>query len=360
MNKFEYMERYGFEQLCFFQDRGTGLKAITCIHNTVLGPALGGTRFWNYADEEAAVEDCLRLARGMTYKSAMAGLALGGGKSVIIGDVKALRKDSIRTEAFWRTFGRYVNGLAGRYITAEDVGTITQDMAYVNMETNYVVGLPGRSGNPAPYTARGVYKSLLACCNHVYGSDSLSGKRVAIQGMGAVGFALAEMLCGDGATIVFSELDDEKAERAITELKATRVHDKDIYSADCDIYAPCALGATINDLTLPLLKCKIICGAANNVLKDAPTHAKALRDRDIIYAPDYVANAGGVINVSYEFAEGGYNETAALRDIDRLYWRIREILKTSDETGQLTYETADQMAEARIEAVRKIKGIYNR
>jgi len=357
VKKFEYMEKYGFEQLCFFQDKDTGLKAITCVHSTVLGPGLGGTRFWNYATEDEAIEDVLRLARGMTYKNSVAGLALGGGKSVIIGDVKQLRRDSVRREVFWRTFGRYVNGLSGRYITAEDMNTTTQDMKYVHMETNYVAGLPGRSGNPAPYTARGLYKSMLACCEHVFGVSSASGKTVAIQGMGAVAYTLAEYLHKDGANIIFSEMDDEKAQKAIYDFGAKRVALDDIYSVDCDIYSPCAMGATVNDVTIPQFKCKIICGGANNVLKDAPVHAKSLRERGIVYAPDYVVNAGGVINVSHEFADKGYIEEASISDIDRLYLRILEILRTADEKGRLTYEIADEMAEARIDAVRKVKGI---
>jgi leucine dehydrogenase len=357
MNKFEYMEKYNYEQLVFFQDRDTGLKAITCVHNTVLGPALGGTRLWNYASEDEATEDVLRLARGMTYKNAMAGLQLGGGKSVIIGDVRPLQKDSVRREAFWRAFGRFVNGLSGRYITAEDMNTTTLDMDYVHMETKYVAGLHGRSGNPSPYTARGVFKSMLACCNHVFGTGSTSGKTVAIQGMGAVAYVLAGHLHEDGAKIVFSELDDDKAERAIKAFGATRVLADDLYSVDCDIYSPCAMGATVNDTTIPQLKCKIICGGANNTLKDAPIHAKALKDKGIVYAPDYVANAGGVINVSHEFDEGGYYEPAAIVDVDRLYDRVSEILRISDEKGRLTYEIADEMAEARIEAVRRTKGI---
>jgi len=351
------MEKYDYEQLVFFQDRNTGLKAITCVHNTVLGPGLGGTRFWNYASEDEAVEDCLRLARGMTYKNAVAGLSLGGGKSVIIGDVQQIRRDTVRREVFWRTFGRFVNGLSGRYITAEDMNTTTQDMKYVHMETPHVAGLPGRSGNPSPYTARGVYKSMLACCEHVFGTASTKGKTVAIQGMGAVAFTLAAHLHEEGANIVFSEMDDEKAAKAISDFGAKRVALDDIYSVDCDIYSPNAMGATVNDITIPQLQCKIICGGANNVLKDAPVHGKALKDRGIVYAPDYVANAGGVINVSHEFAERGYNEEAALSDIDRLFLRIREILRTADEKGRMSHEIADEMAEARIDAVRKVKGI---
>ncbi|MCL2404819.1 MAG: leucine dehydrogenase [Defluviitaleaceae bacterium] len=360
MDKFGYMKEYGFEQLCFFHDGSTGLKAITCIHNTVLGPSLGGTRFWNYSDEEEAVEDVLRLARGMTYKSALAGLALGGGKSVIIGDPKELRRDPIKREAFWRAFGRYIEGLSGRYITAEDVGTSTQDMVFVNMETNNVVGLPGRSGDPSPFTALGVYKSMQACCKHIYGDISLKGKTVAIQGVGNVGYYLCKHLHDEGANIIVSDVSDERLQKCVEDFGVTVVGINDIYSVDCDIYAPCALGATVNDDTIPVLKCKIICGGANNQLKNPTVHGLALQQRGICYAPDYLANAGGVINVSYELAEGGYNHEAALRDIEYIYRRMRDILRISDETGQLTFQTADAMAEGRLKAVKDIKSILTR
>jgi len=358
MDKFGYMEKYGFEQLCFFHDKSTGLKAITAIHNTVLGPALGGSRFWVYEDEEQAVEDALRLARGMTYKSALAGLALGGGKTVILGDPTILRKDPIRREAFWRAFGRYLEGLNGRYITAEDVGTTTQDMVYMHMETNHVVGLPGRSGDPSPYTARGVFKSILACCSHVYGSDSVEGKTIAVQGIGNVGYYLSKYLHEAGAKLIVTDVNQAAIDRAVKEFGASVVAPDEIYSVECDIYAPCALGATINDDTIPRLKAKIVCGGANNVLHKAAEHGKALQDRGILYAPDYLANAGGVINVSYERAEFGYNEEAALRDIDFIYHRMLDILTIAKETGRLTHEVADELAEKRIEAVRNIKSIY--
>jgi len=358
MDKFGYMEKYGYEQLCFFNHTPTGLKAIVCIHNTVLGPALGGTRVWNaYADEEAAVEDVLRLARGMTYKSALAGLALGGGKAVIIGDPKEIRKDPTRREAFWRAFGRYVEGLSGRYITAEDVNTSTQDMVYVNMETNNVVGLPGRSGDPSPYTALGVFKSMKACCMHVYGSNSVEGKTVAVQGLGNVGYNLCKYLHEEGAKLIVTDINQESIDRVVNEFGATAVGKDDIYGVECDIYSPNALGATINDDTIPKLKCKVICGGANNQLKDATIHGKALKEKGIAYAVDYLANAGGVINVFYELSENGYNEEASLRDIDRIYYRMLDILRISEESGALTHETADKMAEDRIEAVKNVKSV---
>ena len=357
MDKLKYMEEYGYEQLCFFHDKYTGLKAIVCIHNTVLGPSLGGTRFWNYATEDEAAEDVLRLARGMTYKSALAGLALGGGKAVIIGDPAKLRKDPTRREAFWRAFGRYINGLSGRYITAEDVGTSTQDMVYVNMETTNVVGLPGRSGDPSPYTALGVFKSMQACCKHVYGDKSLKDKVVSIQGVGNVGEHLVNILHKEGAKMLITDVNKKKVDELVAKYGATAVGIDEIYERECDIYAPCALGATVNDETIPKLKCKIICGGANNVLKNPQVHGRALQEKMIYYAPDYLANAGGVINVSYEKAEGGYTEQAVLRDIDRIYFRMLDILRISEETGKLTFETADEMAEARIESVRNIRSI---
>jgi leucine dehydrogenase len=360
LDKFGYMEEYGFEQLCLFYDKATGLKAITCIHNTVLGPALGGSRFWNYKHEDDAILDVLRLARGMTYKSAVAGLPLGGGKSVIIGDANELRKDSVRTEAFWRAFGRYLEGLSGRYITAADVGTSVQDMVYIHKETNHVVGLPGRSGSPSPYTALGVFKSILACCKHVYGTDSVEGKVVAVQGVGAVGYNLCKLLHEAGAKLIVCDTVQASIDKCVDEFGAKAVALDDIYDADCDIYAPCALGATVNDDTIPQFKCKIICGGANNQLKDAKVHGKMLQDKGIVYAPDYVANAGGVINVSYEVSEGGYNEEASLRSIGLIYVRMLEILRTSEETGQLAHNCADRMAEARIEAIKSIKGIFIR
>lgn len=357
MEKFKYMEEFGYEQLCFFQDKGTGLKAIVCVHNTVLGPALGGTRVWKYDSEEEAAEDVLRLARGMTYKSALAGLALGGGKAVIIGDPNEIKRDPTRREAFWRAFGRYVHGLSGRYITAEDVGTSTQDMVYVNMETNHVVGLPGRSGDPSPFTALGVFHSMQACCRHVYGDISLEGKTVAVQGAGSVGYYLCQLLYDAGAKIIITDVVAERAARCVQEFGAAAVEPDAIYAAQADIYAPCALGATINDATIPLLNAKIICGGANNQLRNPLVHGKALQERGIVYAPDYLANAGGVINVSYEHADGGYNEEAARRDIERIYNRMREVLRISAESGELTFQTADRLAEGRIEAMRAVKAI---
>lgn len=358
MNKFEYMEKHGHEQLCFFQDKATGLKAITAIHNTSLGPALGGTRIWNYDNEDQAIEDALRLSRGMTYKSAASGLNLGGGKTVIWGDVNKLRENSVKNEAFWRTFGRFIESLGGRYITAEDVGTTTQDMKFINMETDYVSGLPNKSGDPSPYTALGVLKAMQACCEHVYGSASLSGKTVAVQGVGSVGYEFCKLLHKEGAKLIVANRSHKKADQAVKEFGAVKVDTDKIYSIACDIFAPCALGAVINDETIPQLKCKIVCGAANNVLKDPAAHGKALFDKGIAYAPDYVANAGGLINVSLELSPNGYNESEALRLIELIHDRVLEILRISMETKQPTHLIADQMAEERISAIQLSKAFY--
>ena len=357
MDKFAYMEKYDYEQLCLFQDKDTGLKAIVCLHSTVLGPGLGGTRVWNYADEEEAIEDVLRLARGMTYKNAMAGLPLGGGKAVVIADSKELNKDSVRREAFWRAFGRFVEGLSGRYITAMDMNTTVDDMAYIHAETNNVACLPGRSGTPSPFTALGVYRSILACVKHVYGEESVAGKRVLVQGLGSVGYSLCERLHEGRAQLLVSDINEEVVEKAVAQFGAIKVDVDKIAAADCDIYAPCAMGAVVNDETIPQFKCKIICGGANNILKDAAVHGQAIRDRGIVCAPDYVVNAGGVINVAHELVEGGYNEEAATRDVMRIYERIVEVLRVSDETGKPPHEVADAMAEARVAAIKKIKGI---
>ncbi|MCL2702437.1 MAG: leucine dehydrogenase [Defluviitaleaceae bacterium] len=356
MKIFDYMQQYGYEQLVYFHDKATDLKAITCIHSTVLGPSLGGTRIWNYQDEDEATLDVLRLARGMTYKSACAGLNLGGGKAVIIADPQELRKDIVRREAFFRSFGRFVEGLNGRYITAEDMNTTTQDMDYINMETNFVVGLEHKSGNPAPFTALGVYKAILACCEAEYGSTCLKGKKVLVQGIGAVGYRLCQHLHEDGAELFVSELNRERVAAAVEKFGAVEVDGNDVYGFDCDIFAPCAKGAGLNDETIPRLKCKIIAGAANNVLADIKKHGQQLHDRGIIYAPDYVANAGGVINVYWELHT--YDVETVKRGIERIYSQTLEIILTSREKNLPTALIADQMAEARIDAMRHVNSIY--
>lgn len=356
MKKFDYMQKHGYEQLVYYYDRFSGLKGFICIHNTTLGPALGGTRVWEYADEEDAVLDVMRLARGMTKKAACAGLNLGGGKAVIIGNSKALRKDTVRREAFWRSFGRYVDSLGGRFITAEDVGTSPDDMALVRMETDHVVGLPTTSGDPSPFTAIGVLKGIKACLKEVNGSAKLEGIRVAVEGVGHVGSALCDMLKEEGAILTICDIDQE-AVRTVAERTGATIVDKEaIYDVDCDVFAPCALGAILNDNSIPRLKAKIIAGSANNQLEDSERHGKMVHDLGLTYAPDYVINAGGLINVYNEII--GYCKDAALADVDRIYDRIREIIRESRETNTPAYLVADRMAERRIEMMRNINSIY--
>lgn len=356
MNKFDYMQKYGYEQLVYLHDRHSGLKGIICIHNTTLGPALGGTRVWEYENEDDAVYDVLRLARGMTKKAACAGLNLGGGKAVIIGNSKQLRKDTVRREAFWRAFGRYIEGLGGRYITAEDVGTSPEDMTLVRMETNHVLGLPTTSGDPSPFTAYGVYKGIKACLKEEYGSAKLDGIKIAVSGVGHVGSSLCEMLAKEGAILTISDIDEESTKRVSELTGATVVKSEEIYDVDCDVFAPCALGAVINDNTLSRLKCKIIAGCANNVLEDSQKHGTMLHEMGLVYAPDYVINAGGLINVYQERI--GYNKEASMAAIDLIFDRVREIIRESKDSNTPTYLVADRMAERRIEMMRNINSIH--
>ncbi|MGB7595602.1 MAG: Glu/Leu/Phe/Val dehydrogenase [Erysipelotrichaceae bacterium] len=356
MEKFEYMEKYGYEQLVYMHDRNSGLKGLICIHNTVLGPALGGTRIWEYECEDDAVLDVLRLARGMTKKAACAGLNLGGGKAVLIGNSKKLRMDTVRREAFWRAFGKYVESLGGRYITAEDVGTTPEDMEFVHMETKHVTGLRNTSGDPSPLTALGVYKGIKACAKELTGTSKLEGMKIAVQGLGHVGSYLCKHLSEEGAILFVSDIDQERVSEVVRIYQATAVPTEDIIGLDVDIFAPCAMGAVINATTIPTLKCKIIAGAANNVLKDAEVDGQAIHDMGILYAPDYVINAGGLINVYQEII--GYDYDSVIRQIDIIYDRIREIIRTSKETNTPTYLVADQMAEKRIQMMSAISSIY--
>ncbi|CDO01948.1 Leucine dehydrogenase [Oceanobacillus picturae] len=345
MEIFTYMEKYDYEQLVFCQDKSSGLKAIIAIHDTTLGPALGGTRMWTYKSEEEAIEDALRLAKGMTYKNAAAGLNLGGGKTVIIGDPK---KD--KNPEMFRAFGRYIQGLNGRYITAEDVGTTVHDMDLIHLETDFVTGISpesGSSGNPSPVTAYGVYKGMKAAAMEAYGSDSLEGKTVAIQGVGNVAYALCEFLHEEGAKLIVTDINKQSVERAVEAFNATAVDPDDIYDVDCDIYAPCALGATVNDDTINRLKAKIIAGSANNQLKSSK-HGDIIHEKGIVYAPDYVINSGGVINVADELV--GYNQKRAMKKVETIYDSLTRVFEISRTDNIPTYVAADRMAEERIEA----------
>lgn len=342
------MSQYNHENLLFCNDNETGLKAIIGVHNTVLGPALGGTRIWSYNNEMEAINDVLRLSRGMTYKNSLAGLNLGGGKAVIIGDSR-----KIKSEALMRRFGKFVESLAGKYITAEDVGISPADMVYVNMETNHVVGLPGKSGDPSPVTARGVYMGMKACAKEQFGTDSLAGRKISVQGVGHVGEYLVASLAKEGAEIYITDIHEPTLKRVAEQYGAKVVGLDEIYDLDVDIYAPCALGATVNDETLNRLKCSIISGAANNQLAIEAVHGQAVMDKGIIYAPDYALNAGGVINCYSEVA--GLSADWALSKADDIYSTITEIVKRSKNENIPTYQIANKMAEERIEKVGRIK-----
>jgi len=339
------------EQVVFCNDNETGLKAIIAIHNTVLGPALGGTRMWAYNNEAEALNDVLRLSRGMTYKAAISGLNLGGGKAVIIGDSK-----KIKNEQLMRRFGKFVNSLGGKYITAEDVGIGTKDMEYVKMETNFVTGIPesmGGSGDPSPVTAFGVYMGMKASAKFAYGSDSLQGKKVFVQGIGHVGENLVDYLVKEGAIVSIFDINEERLVECANATGVTIFKGNDVYEADMDIYAPCALGATLNTDSISKLKCSIIAGAANNQLEDEMLHGKMLLDKGIVWAPDFLINAGGLINVYSEL--NGYNREEAMSNAQKIYDLTGSILKTAQAENITTIVAAKNIAEKRIAEIGKMK-----
>ena len=343
MQIFDTIAGMGHEQVVLCHDPAANYRGIIAIHSTILGPALGGTRFWSYATDEEAIVDALRLARGMTYKNAVAGLNLGGGKSVIIGDNKTAFREMI-----FRAHGRFVESLGGRYITAEDVGTSTADMDYVHMETDYVSGLAGRSGDPSPVTAHGVFRAIQASAKERWGTDDLSTRTVSLQGCGHVGYYLSKELHEAGAKLVVTDIDAERVKRVVNEFGARGVGADEIYGTTADIFAPCALGAIVNDKTIPLLKVEIVAGAANNQLLEE-RHGDELERRNILYAPDYVANAGGVINVYSELA--GWTSARSFRKADEIYETVRKVFEIAKEEKVPTYLAADRLAEQRIRAV---------
>ncbi len=354
MQTFEMITKMGHEQVVFFSDPSCNLKAIIAIHDTTLGPALGGTRMWPYASEAEALEDVLRLSRGMTYKAAISGLNLGGGKAVIIGDP---RKD--KSEALFRAYGRFVESLNGRYISAEDVNITVDDVEQIFLETNMVTGVPlihGGSGNPAPYTALGVFRGMEAACFKVFGNRELKDRTVAVQGVGSVGFELSLLLRDAGAKILFTDVSEENIKRMKEACPQAQFVDvNEIHKQACDVFAPCALGAAINDQSIEELKCRIVCGAANNQLKE-DKHGLELKKRNILYAPDYLINAGGLMNVSIEFE--GWSDSKSRRMIDKIFETTLDIFKVSDEKNIATNEAADFLAEERIESIKKIKTSY--
>jgi len=341
MEFFELMAEGGHEQVVLWSEPSLGYRGVIAIHDTTLGPALGGTRFWNYASGDDAIVDALRLARGMTFKASVAGLLLGGGKSVIWGDRKTTNREMI-----FRAHGRAVESLHGRYITAEDVGTSPADMEFVAMETEHVVGLPGRSGDPSPVTAHGVYCGIKACCEARYGSDALEGRHVVVQGLGHVGLALCEDLSEAGVRLTVTDIDSARVAGAVERFGAEAVAPDAVFDVAADVFAPCALGAVINDETLPRLKFDIVAGSANNQLGREHVHGPALHEAGILYAPDFVINAGGLINVYGEM--NGWTAERSMRKASDIHGTLLEVFKLAEADGVPPSEAAHQIAERRL------------
>ncbi len=336
----------GHEQIVFCNDEDTGLKAIIGIHNTVLGPALGGTRMWTYQSEWHALNDVLRLSRGMTFKSAITGLNLGGGKAVIIGDAKTQKNDDLM-----RRFGQFVDSLSGKYITAEDVGMETRDMDVIREVTPHVTGISeskGGAGNPSPITAYGVYMGMKAAAKYQFGTDNLDGKKILVQGVGHVGETLVKYITDEGAKVVVNDINEVRLEELSKKYGANVVLGNDIYGLDVDIYAPCALGATINDETIGQLKAKVIAGAANNQLADEVKHGRLLKEKGIAYAPDFLINAGGIINVYAELE--GYGKDEIIRKTENIYNTTLDIFNLSEQENITTHRAAFNIAQSRIDA----------
>jgi len=351
MKIFTQMTKHDHEQIVFGQDKEAGLWAIIAIHDTSLGPALGGTRMWPYETEEQALNDVLRLSRGMTYKAAATGLSLGGGKGVIIGD-----PDKDKSEVLFRAYGRLVEGLHGRFVTGEDVGIDVRDVEWMRTETMYVVGISealGGGGDPSPVTARGVYFGMRACMEEVFGTSSLKGMAVAVQGLGHVGMNLLELLHGERVKSFVCDLHEDRVELAVQRFKAEPVAPEEIYDVDAEIFAPCALGAIVNDETIPRFKFKIIAGSANNQLADEKKHGSLLKEKNILYAPDYVINAGGLINVANEIE--AYNRDRALRQAEGIYGTLKAVFQIAREEDIPTSLASNRMAERRIEEVSKLR-----
>ena len=340
MEIIEKLTNTGHEKVLFGHDAASGYRGIIAIHSTALGPAVGGTRFWNYKTEDEALTDALRLSRGMTYKTALPGLPLGGGKSIIIGDNQTSNR-----EALFRAHGRFVETLKGRYTTAEDVGTSPADMDFVRLETSHVAGLLSGSGDPSPFTARGVFRAIEASAKYRWNADELSGVTVALQGCGNVGYHLAKWLHGAGAKLVVTDVNEKSVSRLVNELDVETVQPHEIFSVRADIFAPCALGGIINDQTIPQLKAQIVAGAANNQLLEE-RHGEMLRERNILYAPDYAANVGGVFNGCSELL--GWESDLALRKIDEIFDTILTIFEAAKAQGITPHQAADRLVEDRL------------
>ncbi|MFA5245673.1 MAG: Glu/Leu/Phe/Val dehydrogenase [Pedobacter sp.] len=351
---FSQLNAFGHQKVVYCSDPDTGLKAIIAIHDTTLGPALGGTRMQLYKTENEALQDVLRLSRSMTYKAAISGLNLGGGKAVIIGDSR-LHK----SEALMRRFGRFIENLHGSFITAEDVGTTPKDMEYIRMETKFVTGVPesiGGSGDPSPVTARGVFMGIKACLKEHFGNDSLAGKSVAVQGIGHVGEILVGLLRNENAKVYISDINEDRLIQIAKKYGAEAVPNNNLFDLDIDIYSPCALGATVNTETINRLQCPIIAGSANNQLADEVIHGSLLLEKGILYAPDYLINAGGLINCYSEIA--GFNKKKTLQMAENIYEATRRVIQKSKEENIPTIEAANKIAEKRIADIRKIKASY--
>jgi len=351
VTSFELIEKHGdHEEVILCHNKDVGLKAIIAIHNTALGPALGGTRMWPYKSEEEALIDVLRLSKGMTYKAAAAGLNLGGGKAVIIGDPKTQK-----TEGIFRAFGVYINSLNGRYITAEDVGTSVNDMEYVFMETPWVTGIPkafGGSGDPSPYTAHGTLCGIKAAVKTRLGATDLQGIRVAVQGLGNVGSNLVKFLIDEGAVVTIADIDKDKVKILEDKYDIKSLDPNGIITSDCDVFAPCALGAVINDNTIDNLKCTVVAGGANNQLAES-RHGDMLREKNILYAPDYVINSGGLMNVFVELE--GYSPERAFDKTRHVYNNLMQVFEIATKEGISTHRAADKLAEQRISLIGRLR-----
>lgn len=339
MQIIEKMKELGHERIVFAQDAKLGLHAMIAVHSTALGPALGGTRFWNYATEDDALFDVLRLSRGMTLKNAAAGLKLGGGKAVIIGDPQKLK-----SKEFFHAYGKFINSLGGEYYTAEDVNINAQDVSHINETTKFVSGTPNISGDPSPFTARGVYMGMKAGAGIHFGSDSLENKTIAVQGIGSVGYALCEYLHKEGAKLKVYDINPNSVQKAAQNFGAAAVTAEEILTTECDIFAPCALGAVLNTENAKQLKCGLIAGAANNVLLDAAT-GDALKSLNILYLPDYIVNAGGVISCGMEITDDSYDVNIVNQKVDEIYDTTLKIISLAKEKNISTYHAADNYAE---------------
>lgn len=353
MQPFAEMAELGHEQVIVCRNDKVGLRAIIAIHDTTLGPALGGCRLYDYATEEDALRDVLRLSRGMTYKAAVAGLDLGGGKAVIMGD------PSIKSEALFRAFGRHVESLGGRYITAEDMNTTVEDMNWIRRETKHVTGVGthvGGSGNPSPVTAWGVFHGIRACLEVVYGAPDVEGRTVAIQGLGNVGFRLAGYLHERGAKLLFSDVNPRNVARALEAYGGEVLEGDDFFRADCDVLAPCAIGGIVNARTIGMIRAPIIAGAANNVLEDEVRDSELLMEKNITYAPDYVINAGGLISVYCELNR--WSREKAMDDTANIFDTVKRILHKAQAEGASTIIASNRLAEERIEAVAQLRRLH--